>query len=100
MYRIGVSIRSAHDRDTVHRNYIKPLQRQMRRDNIGYWSNHLVEEEGNRHDPTASPLRDHLLLFQVYDFKRGVNFLRSTLQDLHCPRSTSFIDLTDSLHLY
>ena len=100
MYRIGVSIFSAHDRTAVQSSYVKPVRKSMAEERIGFWSNHLVEGHGDRIDPTASPLRNHLLLFDVYDFKRGINFLRESFSGLQCPPTTEFIDLTDCQPLY
>ena len=100
MYRIGVSLISAKDRSAVQKSYVKPVRQRMRTDRIGDWSNHLIEGQGSTIDPTASPLRSHLLMFEVFDFKHGVNFLRETFSGLHCPESTAFIDLTDNQVIY
>ena len=100
MHRIGVSIFSAHDRSTVLASYVKPVRKSMMDKRIGFWANHLVEGRGSSIDPTANPLRNHLLMFDVFDFKRGVNFLRESFSGLQCPPSTAFIDLTSGELLY
>ena len=100
MYRIGVSLPSARNRTALRDAYIKPVRQLMLENRIGFWSNHMVEGSGNRIDPTASPLRQHLLMFEVYDFKDGVNFLREAFSKLRCPPSTQFIDLSNCQPLY
>ena len=100
MHRIGVSLPSARNRAALRDAYIKPVRKLMMENRIGIWSNHMVEGHGDRVDPTASPLRNHLLMFEVYDFKDGINFLREAFTKLRCPASTQFLDLSNCQPLY
>jgi hypothetical protein len=100
MHKIGVSLPSARNRIAVRDAYVKPVRKLMLEKRIGFWSNHMVEDGGDRVDPTGSPLRHHLLMFEVYDFKDGINFLREAFTQLCCPESTKFVDLSECQPLY
>ena len=85
MHRIGASLPSAWNRAALQDTCIKPVRK-------------LLME--NRTDPTASPLRNHLLMFDVYDFKNGVKFLREAFTKLRHPATTQFIDLNNCQPIY
>ena len=71
--------------------YIHPLRDALERESAGIYSNYL-----RQFDPAADQPTEHLLVFQVGDFKEGLRCLRMAAEKLEMPRELSFQNLNPS----
>ena len=95
MNRIGISFNSPLSPDEVLRRFIRPLRDAIESDRAGFYSNYLRQAEA---DPAAPD--EHLLIFQVRDFKAGLHLLRMKLQELGPPPNVLFHNLDPSEPMY
>ena len=91
MDKVGLSFRSTLSPDEVRERYINPLRDALQRDSAGIYSNYLRQV-----DPEAIEPTEHLLVFQVNDFKQGLRCLRLEAQNLNMPEDLSFQNLNPS----
>lgn len=90
MDKVGVSFRSTLSADEVRAKYINPLRAAIRHAKAGIYSNHLRQV-----DPQASAT-EHLLVFEVHDFKEGLRLLRTELEKVGVPEGLTLHNLNPS----
>ncbi len=91
MERVGISFRSTLTPDEVRERYIKPLRAALQRDAAGIYSNYLRQV-----DPEAVEPTEHLLVFEVNDFKAGLRCLRLEAEEIGMPEELLFQNLNPS----
>jgi hypothetical protein len=91
MERIGISFRSTLTPDEVRELYVNPLRAALERDAAGIYSNYLRQADPDAVEPT-----EHLLVFQVNDFKAGLRCLRLEAEKIGLPENFSFQNLNPS----
>ena len=89
MDKVGISFQADLDADQVLHQYIQPLRAALERESAGIYSNYLRQI-----DPVEQT--EHLLVFQVHDFKEGLRCLRVEAEKLGMPREISFQNLNPS----
>ena len=89
MDKVGISFQSDMQPDQVLNDYIKPLRKALEQESAGIYSNYLRQIDP--HEPT-----EHLLVFQVRDFKEGLRCLRLAAEQLDLPEEISFQNLNPS----
>lgn len=77
MDKVGVSFHSTLAKEELKERFIKPLRAAIEREHAGIYSNHLRQI-----DPEETETTEHLLVFEVLDFKEGLRVLRLALADL------------------
>jgi hypothetical protein len=95
MERVGISFRSTLTPDEVRERYIKPLRVALQRDAAGIYSNYLRQV-----DPEAVEPTEHLLVFEVNDFKAGLRCLRLEAKKIGMPEELLFQNLNPSRPAY
>ena len=95
MDRIGVSFKSPLTADEVRAKYIEPLRAALEHPHVGFYSNYLRQADA---DPDAPA--EHLLVFQVNDFQKGLRLLRVELQNIGVPGEAHFHNLEPSEPMY
>jgi hypothetical protein len=88
--RIGVSFRSSLSPDKVRMKFIEPLRTALRQSEQGIDSNHLRQV-----DPKSADT-EHLLVFEVNDFKEGLRILRVELEKIGPPEGLQLHNLNPS----
>ena len=91
MEKVGISFRSTLSPDEVGERYIRPLRVALQRDGAGIYSNYLRQVDPDAVEPT-----EHLLVFEVNDFKAGLRCLRLEAERLGMPEDLSFQNLNPS----
>ena len=91
MERIGISFCSSLTPDEVRERFVKPLRDAVERDGAGIYSNYLRQA-----DPEAIEPTEHLLVFQVNDFKAGLRCLRLEAEKIGMPEESAFHNLNPS----
>ncbi len=91
MEKVGISFRSILTYDDVRERYIKPLRAALEREAAGIYSNYLRQVDPDAVEPT-----EHLLVFEVNDFKAGLRCLRLEAERLGMPADLSFQNLNPS----
>ena len=91
MEKIGVSFRSLLSPDEVRSTYVSPLQAAQKRDNEGIYTNYLRQVDPDAIEPT-----EHLLVFEVNDFKSSLRSLRLELEKIGAPENLMFQNLNPS----
>lgn len=91
MERIGISFRSTLSPDEVRDVYVKPLRSALKESQAGIYSNYLRQVDPDAVEPT-----EHLLVFQVNDFKDGLRVLRMELEKHGLPEGVQFQNLNPS----
>ncbi|NOY40414.1 MAG: hypothetical protein GXP26_01070 [Planctomycetes bacterium] len=91
MEKIGLAFRSSLTSNEVRDTYIKPLRAALKEHQAGIYSNHLRQV-----DPDAITPTEHLLVFEVNDFKEGLRLLRVELEKIGFPEATRFQNLNPS----
>ena len=91
MDKVGLSFRSELEPDQVMQRFIQPLRDALERQSAGIYSNYL-----RQFDPAASEPTEHLLVFQVSDFKEGLRCLRMAAEQLDMPDEITFQNLNPS----
>ena len=89
--KIGISFRSLLSAEQVSDTYIQPLRAALKRNHDGIYSNYLRQV-----DPAADVPTEHLLVFEVNDFKVGLRTLRTELEKLGVPAGAQFQNLNPS----
>lgn len=91
MEKVGISFRSRLSSEEVNERYIRPLRQALQRESAGIYSNYLRENDPATDDPT-----EHLLVFEVNDFKEGLRCLRLEAERIGMPEDLSFQNLNPS----
>ena len=91
MDKIGISFRSELSDKEVRRLYIGPLRAQLEEQKAGIYVNYLRQVDPDEIEPT-----EHLLVFEVHDFKKGLRVLRLELEQLGMPEGTQLQNLNPS----
>lgn len=91
MHKIGVSFRTNLSADEVREKYIEPLRTAVDEASAGVYANHLRQVDPDSNIPT-----EHLLIFEVNDFKPSLRILRMTLQNVGMPKEVQFHNLNPS----
>lgn len=77
MEKVGISFHSTLSADELNSRFIAPLRAAVQREKAGIYSNHLRHD-----DPQSADATEHLLIFEVRDFKVGLRVLRVELEKL------------------
>ena len=91
MHKVGISFRSALTADEVREKYIRPLREVLKQAQAGIYSNYLRQV-----DPDAEDATEHLLVFEIQDFKAGLRLLRLELEQLELPGEVQLQNLNPS----
>jgi hypothetical protein len=95
MQRVGISFHSPLSPAEVRQAVIAPLRDALDAARAGIYSNYLHQD-----DPAPSTDTEHLILFQVHDFKEGLRTLRVAAQSLPLAVEWRFHNLNPSDPLY
>lgn len=95
MNRIGISFKSPHSSDDIRQLYIQPLRAAIEQPHVGIYANYLRQADA---DPAAPA--EHLLVFHVHDFERGLRLLRTAMEGLALPAEVMFHNLDPSQPMY
>jgi len=95
MDRIGVSFKSPLPADEIRRQYIQPLREAIETPRAGIYSNYLRQADDKPEEPA-----EHLLMFQVFDFEKGLRLLRTAIETLGPPPELRFHNLDPSEPMY
>ena len=71
--------------------YIAPLRKALKKAKAGIYSNYLRQV-----DPDEQAPNDHLVIFEVNDFKEGLRLLRMQLEELDLIEGVEFQNLNPS----
>lgn len=91
MHKVGISFRSALTPDEVRDQYVRPLRAALKEAHAGIYSNHLRQV-----DPDSSEATEHLLVFEIHDFKVGLRVLRVELEKIGIPGEVQLQNLDPS----
>ena len=91
MDRVGVSFYSPASPDEVRAQYVRPLRAALEGARAGVFSNYLHQDSDGPDQPA-----EHLLVFQVTDFRSGLRLLRTELQQLGPLEEMNFHNLNPS----
>lgn len=92
MNKIGVAFRSSLTPDQVREKYIGPLREALRDEQIGIYTNYLRQVDP-QHETEES---EHLIIFEVKEFKAALRLLRLELQQIGMPAEVQFQNLNPS----
>ncbi len=95
MQKIGISFRARLSADQVREKYIRPLRAAINDSSAGIYANYLRQA-----DPDAIAPTEHLLIFEVNDFKEGLRLLRVELEEIGMPDGIQFQNLNPSSPRY
>lgn len=98
MWKIGVSFESTEPFEALKRQIVDPVAKSLQNRGEGIYSNHLQQETSRRQ--VGKPIVDHLLVFEVPDFKDGIRQVRLLMQEKMDPASMRFHNLSDCRPLY
>jgi len=93
--RVGISFCSTLTPDEVREQYIEPLRAALERDSAGIYSNYLRQVDPDAIEPT-----EHLLVFEVNEFKIGLRSLRLESEKLAMSEELTFQNLNPSQPSY
>lgn len=93
--KIGISFRSGQSPDEVREAYVKPLRKAIQGAKAGIYANYLRQVDPDAIEPT-----EHLLVFEVHDFKEGLRLLRVEIEKLGMPEGMQFQNLNPSAPPY
>ena len=91
MHKVGVSFRSELSADEVRKQYVRPLQSALVDAQAGIYSNYLRQV-----DPDEAAATEHLIVFEIPDFKVGLRVLRLQLEELQIPGQVQLQNLNPS----
>ena len=91
MHKVGIAFRSTLSADEVRVKYIRPLRAALNDEHAGIYSNYLRQVE-----PDDSDDAEHLLVFEIQDFKAGLRVLRVALEKIGPPGDVQFQNLNPS----
>jgi len=89
--KIGLAFRSKLTAEEVQDTYIGPLRMSLQKSKTGFYSNYLRQV-----DPDGTQPTEHLLVFEVHDFKQGLRLLRTELEKIGPPQEVQFQNLNPS----
>ena len=95
MDKIGISFRAQLDPDQMREKYIQPLRTAITEARAGVYANYLRQA-----DPEAIAPAEHLIVFEVNDFKESLRLLRLELEKLDVPEGIQFQNLNPSSPSY
>jgi hypothetical protein len=95
MDRIGVSFKSPLAADEIRRQYIQPLREAIETPRAGIYSNYLRQADDKSEEPA-----EHLLVFHVFDFEKGLRLLRTAIETLGPLPELRFHNLDPSQPMY
>jgi hypothetical protein len=95
MDRIGVSFKSPLAADEIRRQYIQPLREAIETPRAGIYSNYLRQADDKPEEPA-----EHLLMFHVFDFEKGLRLLRTAIEALGPLSELRFHNLDPSQPMY
>ncbi len=91
MHKVGISFRSQLTPDEVRDKYIRPLRAALKTERAGIYTNYLRQV-----DPDSSEATEHLIVFEIQDFKAGLRLLRLELERLGIPGEVQLQNLDPS----
>ncbi|MEM8944345.1 MAG: hypothetical protein AAGD11_04105 [Planctomycetota bacterium] len=91
VYKVGISFRSSLSADEVRQRYIRPLRKVLKEASAGIYSNYLRQV-----DPDSTRATEHLIVFELQDFKAGLRVLRVELEQIGLPSDVQFQNLSPS----
>ena len=91
MDRVGISFQSTQTTDEVRHQFIGPLRTALETAHAGVYSNYLHQDA--EHPGQAT---EHLLVFEVNDFRDALRLLRTQLEKLNPPKLVDFHNLNPS----
>ena len=91
MDRVGISFKSLHSAEEVREQFVKPLRTALDQDQSGFYSNYLRQADKDPDEPV-----EHLLIFEVNDFKLGLHLLRTEIEKLGPPEGILLHNLAPS----
>lgn len=91
MDKVGISFRSSLTADQVREQYIRPLRAVLKEATAGIYTNYLRQV-----DPDSSDGTEHLLIFELQDFKAGLRLMRVELERIGLPGDVQFQNLSPS----
>ena len=91
MDKVGISFRARLSADEVLATYIQPLRTVIKDANAGIYANYLRQA-----DPEAIEPTEHLLIFEVNNFKEGLRLMRMELERVGLPEGIQFQNLNPS----
>jgi len=89
--RVGVSLKLTLSPEEVRQTYIRPLRAALELAGAGIYSNYLRQTDENPNEPA-----EHLLVFEVHDFKAGLHLLRTEMEKLGPPAGMLLHNLSPS----
>ena len=91
MERVGISFQSDLEPEQIQQDYVRPLRKALEHESAGIYSNYLRQIDPDPAEPT-----EHLIVFQVHDFKEGLRCLRLAAEEIDMPHEISFQNLNPS----
>jgi len=91
LHKIGLAFRSKLTSAEVQETFIAPLRVALQESQAGIYSNYLRQVDPDNAQPT-----EHLLIFEVHDFKQGLRLLRTELEKIGPPQEVQFQNLNPS----
>ncbi len=91
MHKVGISFRSPLTSEEVREQYVRPLRAELDEASAGIYSNYLRQV-----DPDSADGTEHLLIFELHDFKAGLRVLRLKLEEIGLPGDVQFQNLSPS----
>ena len=91
MHKVGVSFRSTLTAAEVRDEVVRPLRAALKTAQEGIYSNYLRQV-----DPDSAKPTEHLLVFEIRDFKAGLRVLRVELEKLGLPGEVQLHNLNQS----
>lgn len=77
--------------DDVREKYVRPLRAALQEESAGIYSNYLKQV-----DPDSPDGTEHLLIFELNDFKAGLRLLRLEMEKIGLPGDVQFQNLSPS----
>lgn len=91
MHKVGISFCSSLTADEVREQYVRPLRAVLKEASAGIYSNYLRQV-----DPDSTVGTEHLLIFELQDFKAGLRLLRVKIEEIGLPGEVQFQNLSPS----
>lgn len=91
MDRVGISFYSRETPDEVRTRYVRPLRTALDTARAGIFSNYLHQVQDGPDEPA-----EHLLIFEVHDFRSALRLLRTEMERLGPPQNMSLHNLNPS----
>lgn len=91
MERVGISFYSRETPDQVRQRFVRPLRAVIQAERAGVFSNYLHQDRDGPDKPA-----EHLLVFEVHDFRVGLRLLRTEIERLGPPDDLTLHNLNPS----